>query len=320
MAGKDPSSYIEDGGSHVEVPKVPRDEMTQLTREEWLERYGDVLQSEEKYLARDPNWVTNTSSWWYKTTGRDGPEPPLWMKEEWHLPELDFQPGADRHTSTVDCRAARDDDGSEERPLWAERMNRTGDKQGPSSATIFGHRREYLPASKSGARSMYDRYQPSYQRIVNDEIPDTAAPPDGRFWKAGIAQGVTTNPYERRMALSGHRKPIVIGPRSINVIVDGEGHTLANMVRDVAWGHPDVAFAGYSLEHPVYRHMNLRIQTTSSNTADSGDARASKAEQALVESLETTQRMIHSVGSCMEDALQAYRNKGSPRHNPSISS
>ncbi len=81
----------------------------------------------------------------------------------------------------------------------------------------------------------YDRYQPLYQRIVNDEIPDTAAPPDGRFWKAGVAQGVTTNPYERRMALSGHRKPIVIGPRSIQVVVDGEGHTLANVVRDVAW-------------------------------------------------------------------------------------
>jgi len=81
----------------------------------------------------------------------------------------------------------------------------------------------------------YDRYQPSYQRIVNDEIPDTAAPPDGRFWKAGVAQGLTTNPYERRLALSGRRKPIVIGPRSINIVVDGEGHTFANMLRDVAW-------------------------------------------------------------------------------------
>lgn len=81
----------------------------------------------------------------------------------------------------------------------------------------------------------YDRYQPSYQRLVNDEIPDTAAPPDGRFWKAGISQGVTTNPYEKSISLSGHRKPIVVGPRSISVVVDGEGHSLANVVRDVAW-------------------------------------------------------------------------------------
>jgi hypothetical protein len=31
------------------------------------------------------------------------------------------------------------------------------------------------------------------------------------------------------------RKPIVVGPRSISVVVDGESHTLANTVRDFAW-------------------------------------------------------------------------------------
>lgn len=174
----------------------------------------------------------------------------------------------------------------------------------------------------------YDRYQPLYQRIVNDEIPDTAAPPDGRFWKAGVAQGVTTNPYERRMALSGHRKPIVIGPKSIQVVVDGEGHTLANMVRDVAWTQyvhssiiiliiikdginilylllllslcrPDVVFAGYSLEHPVYRHMNLRIQTRDEATKSS--------EHVLVDSLKTTQGIIGCVGDSMEEAMAAWQ-------------
>ena len=299
----DPSSQIEDGGSHAVVPKVAQADMAAMTEEEWMATYGDVLQSELRYLERDPEWAENRSSWWYRTTGRDGPEPPLWMRESWHMPDLDFQSGADRHMSTVDSRC---EDGGE-RPLWAERMNLSGEKQGPSSATIFGHRREYLPANKSGARSMYDRYQPSYQRLVNDEIPDTAAPPDGRFWKSGVAQGVTTNPYERRMALSGHRKPIVIGPRSISVVVDGEGHTLANMVRDVAWAHPDVAFAGYSLEHPVYRHMNLRIQTVP-NVEEEEKQSVSQAEKALVESLETSKSMVHSIGSCMEEAMQAFTN------------
>jgi DNA-directed RNA polymerase subunit L len=174
----------------------------------------------------------------------------------------------------------------------------------------------------------YDRYQPLYQRIVNDEIPDTAAPPDGRIWKAGVAKGVTTNPYERRMALSGHRKPIVIGPKSIQVVVDGEGHTLANMVRDVAWTQyvhssiiivlnsiasiyilylflllllcrPDVVFAGYSLEHPVYRHMNLRIQTRDEATKSS--------EHVLVDSLKTTQGIMGCVGDSMEEAMAAWQ-------------
>ena len=34
---------------------------------------------------------------------------------------------------------------------------------------------------------------------------------------------------------AGRRKPIVVGPHSISVVVDGEGHTLANVVRDTAW-------------------------------------------------------------------------------------
>lgn len=71
--------------------------------------------------------------------------------------------------------------------------------------------------------------------MLNEELPDVSDPADGRFWKAGVAQGMTTDPYEKRLAISGRRKPIVVGPRSISVVVDGESHTLANTVRDVAW-------------------------------------------------------------------------------------
>jgi len=141
----------------------------------------------------------------------------------------------------------------------------------------------------------YERYQPSYQRIINDEIPDTADPPDGRFWKAGIAQGVPTNPYEKRLAISGRRKPIVSGPNSISVVVDGEGHTLANVVRDASWLHPAVAFAGYSMEHPVYRHINLRVQTNPEMGVS--------GEQALAESLELTQNLFRATGAAMDAGL-----------------
>ena len=294
---KDPSSQIEDGGSHFNVPKVPKQVMSAMTKDEWMREFGDVLYSEKYYSERDPDWARDKKSWWYKMTGRDGEDPPLWMQQEWHLADLDYRAGGDRFTSPIDSRM--NEEGSPGKPLWAERMNLTGEKQGPQSSTIYGHRQEYLPANKSGARSLYDRYQPSYQRIVNEEIPDTAAPPDGRFWKAGVAQGVTTNPYEKRMALSGHRKPIVIGPKSINIVVDGEGHTLANMVKDVSWTHSNVAFAGYSLEHPVYRHMNLRLQTKD----DSG------AEKVLVESLEMTQNIVGSLGSSMDDAMAAWNSQ-----------
>lgn len=62
------------------------------------------------------------------------------------MAELDYPTQGDRHTAPVDSR--------EETPLWAERMNLKGEAQGPQSSTIFGHRQEYLPGSKSRARSM----------------------------------------------------------------------------------------------------------------------------------------------------------------------
>jgi hypothetical protein len=65
---------------------------------------------------------------------------------QWHLPELDYPAQGDRRTATID--------NDTEKPLWAERMNLRGEVQGPQSATIFGHRQEYLPANKSRARSM----------------------------------------------------------------------------------------------------------------------------------------------------------------------
>jgi hypothetical protein len=132
---------------------------------------------------------------------------------------------------------------------------------------------------------------------VDEEIPDTAAPPDGRFWAAGVAQGVTTNPYEKRMALSGHRKPIVIGPNSISVVRGRGGpHVGKRGWRTWPWNHPHVVFSGYSLEHPVYRHMNLRLQV------DNGEA-----ETCLVESLQTTREVVGGLGSAMDDALREFK-------------
>ena len=277
---------IEGDGSHFDLPKAAANPSS-MTKEEWMAAYGTILESERQALAADPDWATNQASWWYRMTGRDGENPPLWMQNEWHLSALDYRDGGDRYMTTIDRR--------QEENLWTERMNLSGEAQGGPSSTIYGHRQEYLPAAKSVSRGMYDRYQPSYQRIVNDEIPDTAAPPDGRFWAAGVAQGVSTNPYEKRMALSGHRKPIVIGPNGISVVVDGEGHTLANVLRDVAWNHPNVVFSGYSLEHPVYRHMNFRIQV------DNGEA-----ETCLVESLEATKKMCGGLGDKMRAAMLAH--------------
>lgn len=78
----DKAAAIEEGGSHFNVPKASRKDMSSMTKDEWMRQYGDVLYSEMYFLKRDPEWAENAASWWYRLTGRDGEEPPLWMQEE----------------------------------------------------------------------------------------------------------------------------------------------------------------------------------------------------------------------------------------------
>jgi hypothetical protein len=65
------------------------------------------------------------------------------------MPELDCPAGKDPQQQTVDERRA-----AGQTPLWAERMNLAGSKQGPQSRTIYSYREEYKPSQKTEARSM----------------------------------------------------------------------------------------------------------------------------------------------------------------------
>ncbi|PRW56401.1 dna-directed rna polymerase i and iii 14 kda polypeptide [Chlorella sorokiniana] len=287
---------VADACSEFKLPKASEDELRSMSREQWMQQYGGVLQSEEWFDKKAPAWNYDPESWWFQETGRAGGSQPLWMRQHWHMPELDCPPGRDPQAETVDQRRAEG-----HTPLWAERMNLSGGKQGPQSSTIYGYREEYKPSQKTDARSMYERYQPNYQRILNDELPDASDPPDGRYWKAGVAQGVSANPYEKRLVTSARRKPIVVGPRSIAVIVDGESHTLGGVVTDVAWLHPHTELAAYTTEHPVYRHINMRLQSTQSSSVS--------GEQALAETLHITQDIFKVVGDKMAAAAEAEQRR-----------
>lgn len=283
---------VADACSEFKLPKASENELRSLSRQEWMERYGTVLQSEEWFDKKSPAWNYDRNSWWYQSVGREEGNEPLWMRHQWHMPELDCPPGRDTQQQTVDERRVQG-----QTPLWAERMNLTGGRQGEQSSTIYGYRAEYKPSEKTDARSMYERYQPSFERVVNEELPDASDPPDGRYWKAGVAQGVTANPYEKRLVTSARRKPIVLGPRTAAVIVDGESHTLAGAVTDVAWLHPHTELAAYTMEHPVYRHINMRMQTSASSAVG--------GEQVLAEVLHMTQDIFKAVGQEMERAAEA---------------
>lgn len=140
------ASKISDAASEFKLPDGALKDLSKLSKEEWLERYGEVYASELKFNRNDPDWDKNPESWWFKEVGRAGGDVPLWMKQHYHIPELDCPPGQDRQQTPLDERP--------EKPMWAERMNLTGSKQGPQSATIYGHRKEYLPTQKTGSRSM----------------------------------------------------------------------------------------------------------------------------------------------------------------------
>lgn len=61
---------------------------------------------------------------------------------------------------------------------------------------------------------------------------------------------------------------------------------------------PHIQFAGYSLEHPVYRHVNLRVQTSPASGVG--------GEQALAESLELTQKLFGEVGQALDAGMVAW--------------
>jgi DNA-directed RNA polymerase I and III subunit RPAC2 len=48
--------------------------------------------------------------------------------------------------------------------------------------------------------------------------------------------------------------------------LDGEDHTLGNILRYSLIKNPDVEFCGYSITHPSEHTVNLRLQTTGRGT------------------------------------------------------
>lgn len=87
------ASKILDSGSEFKLPEASRDDLRAMSREEWMDKFGEVYASEQHFEAKDPNWAENERSWWYQESGRAGDEPPLWMRKQvtnTHLPYLRF--------------------------------------------------------------------------------------------------------------------------------------------------------------------------------------------------------------------------------------
>ncbi|KAL6776233.1 hypothetical protein ACKKBG_A20330 [Auxenochlorella protothecoides x Auxenochlorella symbiontica] len=281
---------VDDAGSDAILPSEAPADLRQMTEEKWMAKYGTTLANQLDFQSRHPNWHTDTDSWWYKSVGRSSGQQPLWLSDGYHFPELDGPPDATREDKPLHERA--------ELPLWAERVGLRGGAAPRQSASIYGHRAEYLPAQTSGPATMHGRFQPSFARVQASELPDRTDRPDGRFWLAGVAQGRVSDPYRRGVSGIARRKPIVAGPRTVAAVIDGESHTLGNAFRDVAWAHPAVEAAGYSQEHPGYNHVNLRVQTR----AGAGVS----GEQGLAQSLELLKDLVGVVGEGMGSAMAAW--------------
>ena len=48
---------------------------------------------------------------------------------------------------------------------------------------------------------------------------------------------------------------------SIEIIIEGEGHTLSNLLRNVLFEDESVEFAGYSIDHPIDTPPKFYIRT-----------------------------------------------------------
>ena len=72
----------------------------------------------------------------------------------------------------------------------------------------------------------------------------------------------------------------------------GEDHTIGNALRYVLMRDPRTAFCGYSIPHPSEAVVNLRLQTTTSETAD----------KVLEEGLDTLKDVCRTVLEKFEEA------------------
>lgn len=63
-------------------------------------------------------------------------------------------------------------------------------------------------------------------------------------------------------------KPIQKTKNKVVLEVDGETHTLLNMVKDELWNDSQVKISGYNIDHPLTGKPRLTIQTTSEDALD----------------------------------------------------
>jgi DNA-directed RNA polymerase subunit L len=58
-------------------------------------------------------------------------------------------------------------------------------------------------------------------------------------------------------------KPIQKTKYKVVLEVDGETHTLLNIIKDELWNDSDVKITGYNIDHPLTGKPKLTIQTSS---------------------------------------------------------
>jgi DNA-directed RNA polymerase subunit L len=57
-------------------------------------------------------------------------------------------------------------------------------------------------------------------------------------------------------------------PNEVVIEVDGEGHTLCNLLESVLLEDEDVEFAGYSISHPLIAKPVIRVRTKGEKTPE----------------------------------------------------
>ena len=85
--------------------------------------------------------------------------------------------------------------------------------------------------------------------------------------------------------------------QELKLEIEGEGHTLCNLLESVLLEDKDVEFAGYDVPHPLISNTIFFIRTK----------KGKKPEDALVEAIEKIRLMGQEFSEAIKSALEAWK-------------
>ncbi len=93
--------------------------------------------------------------------------------------------------------------------------------------------------------------------------------------------------------------------QELKLEIEGEGHTICNLLESVLLEDKDVEFAGYDVPHPLISNTIFFIRTK----------KGKKPEEALIEAIEKIRQRGRELNREINNALEEWKKKESARES-----